>query len=329
MKKLSIYLILVSAVLLLTCKKSDEYLGPDVDKVFGAYELIDSFKISQNAIDFRQEGASVNFSAKFAAYEDWNLKITGLQSGSYKEYSGTGDVVNINWFGTSSALPVLQRENCSVVFTVLGEKYTAAESLFIDSTRVSSGVLIMDFESGVPTSLPNFYQSGVNFFADGLGSAGEGNSFFNAGGEVPWDYLIGLIEFPALNTIGQSHYPLSTNQHNVHFNVMMRGDENLPNSFGIFNFYEDDDGDGLWEPDSEDMWSTGNIFINKSTWELYTRPYDSLTLATSGEGANGNGILEPEKLMNVEYLLLIDPAQGEARGDLDYLIFTEGGPLQP
>lgn len=321
-------ILFVGLLLLNACDKGENPLGPDIDKVFGDFEIIDSFTVSQNTVFFPND-ESVTFNARFAAYEDWELTITGLTSGSYKKYSGFGDVVAIEWLGSSSVLPVLKEENCSVVFTVANENYTETSELTIEAVKENEGVLVSNFESGLPASLPHFYQSGVNFFADDASAAGQGNRYMNAGGTVPWDYLIGLIEFPALNTVGQSHYPLSTNEHLVHFNAMIEGDENLPATFIIWRFREDDNGDGIWSGDTEDMWVTGDIPVTESGWQLYTTPYDSLVISAEGAGASGNNLREPEKLLSVEYLLLIDPAKGEARCNLDFLIFTEGGPLQP
>jgi hypothetical protein len=43
----------------------------------------------------------------------------------------------------------------------------------------------------------------------------------------------------------------------------------------------------------------------------------------------GNGLHEPDKLVQVSILFLANPASGYSQAYLDYVTFTEGGPLQP
>ncbi len=325
MKMKKIAFILFITLLILSCNKEKNPLGPDIDKIFGPFKVISPFTISQKNVSF-SNAESIIFTAQFAAYENWELRITGLASGSYKYFEGSEDIVQIEWNGSSSTLPVLKAETCEVIFSVPSENYSVKDTIVIQSTKVNSGVLVTDFESGVPASLPHFYQSGVNFYADNIDISGQGDWFFKAGGTVPWDYLIGLIEFPALYMVGQTHYPLSPNQHSVYFNTMVQGSAQLPESFFIFRFYEDDNSDGIFDETTEDSWTTKEIYIDHDEWKLFSIPYDSLNLLDTEVG---NGIPEPEKLISIEYLLLIDPAKGEAKGNLDYIIFTEGGPLEP
>jgi hypothetical protein len=43
----------------------------------------------------------------------------------------------------------------------------------------------------------------------------------------------------------------------------------------------------------------------------------------------GNGVHEPEKINKIELLMLANPNSGYSRLLIDYIIFTEGGPLEP
>jgi hypothetical protein len=49
----------------------------------------------------------------------------------------------------------------------------------------------------------------------------------------------------------------------------------------------------------------------------------------SPAAASGNGVFEPNKLMQINMLHLANPSSGFAKSKLDYLIFTENKPLQP
>ena len=110
---------------------------------------------------------------------------------------------------------------------------------------------------------------------------------------------------------------------------MVQGDADLFNSFFIMRFREDDNGDGTWQGGSEDMWSTPEITVDWDGWRLVSIPYSEMFTVTGGEGAAGNHVPNTDRILSVEYLLLADPTSGPTRGNLDYLIWTEGGPLKP
>ena len=65
-------------------------------------------------------------------------------------------------------------------------------------------------------------------------------------------------------------------------------------------------------------------------WRLLSLDYSQLP-AADGQfgGGNGNKIHQPDKIVSLEILLLSDPNLGEALADLDYMIWTTGGPLNP
>jgi len=66
-------------------------------------------------------------------------------------------------------------------------------------------------------------------------------------------------------------------------------------------------------------------------WQTISVRYSDLTALVNGSPAtpNGNGILEPHKLMEVRTLFLADPNSGYSQTFMDYMIFTENGPLEP
>ncbi|NNC94023.1 MAG: hypothetical protein HKN92_00565 [Chitinophagales bacterium] len=325
--KRSIIIILSTLFIFAACDRPDSPLGPNVEEVFGEFEILTPLSSDKETVDFSND-ETVIFNAEWTTLEDWTLTITGKKSGAVKtlrDYSTGIDAENGEWIGETTFLPIFRKEICYVELRFDNESPIFYDTITISEVKVNNGVLITDFENGVDPLWPHFYQSGVNFFDNKSRPAGQGSTFLDASGTVPWDFLIGLIEFPALLTTGDTTFPLTSNSANVFFNVMVFGDINKSNSFFIFRFYEDENGDGEWDPDTEDMWVTAEQFTLFTGWKLFSFNYDT-DLLVSGKG---NGIPESDKILSVEYLLLSDPDLGETRGDLDYLIFTENKPLQP
>ena len=59
--------------------------GPSINDLFGVFEVIDSLQLTNVSPDF-SSGESVGFSCKFSKPVEWNLLITGLESGSRKTF---------------------------------------------------------------------------------------------------------------------------------------------------------------------------------------------------------------------------------------------------
>jgi hypothetical protein len=148
-------------------------------------------------------------------------------------------------------------------------------------------------------------------------------------GTVDWDWLIGLINFKA-TAYGAKTFPLSSNPTNLFFNVLVWGEPSLINSLVLFQFQEDENGDGNFSANSEDMYSH-QISINWVGWKLISIRYSDLVAMVNGApaAASGNDVFEPNKLMQINMLHLANPKSGYAKSKLDYIIFTQNNPLQP
>jgi hypothetical protein len=146
---------------------------------------------------------------------------------------------------------------------------------------------------------------------------------------VNWDWLIGLINMPG-TAYGDTHYPLSENPADEFFNVMLYKPEELNNGIMLFQFREDDNMDGVYTNNTEDMFSL-EIAMTENGWNLYSSNYGDMPTLINGQPSNalGNGIHEPNKLIQVSVLFLANPASGYANAYLDYITFTQGAPLVP
>ena len=100
---------------------------------------------------------------------------------------------------------------------------------------------------------------------------------------------------------------------------------NVPNSLFKLEFYEDENGDGYYDANTEDRYDY-EFDVDWNGWRMVSLCYndvEKLVLATSG----GNAVRNPSKISNVRTLLLANPASGFAKADVDFLIWSFGSPI--
>lgn len=330
--------IILSSLILFTffhfsCERDMQVEGPLLEDLYADLNIVESFKVSEKTVDF-EAGQSLYFTMKFNKQANWKLTITGLESKGKKEFSGLSreiDITNSTWIGEVTTLPMFREEIC------LADLYLAEiDSHYFDTiqilkTKVNTGFLVEDFEGTLNRGWKPFIQQGANmsFRIVNDSSAAQGNGYYDMGGTVNWDYLIGMQDIPA-SAYGVSTFPLGENPDNVYFNVMLYSPPGITNAIVLFQFREDENGDGQFTEASEDLYS---IEIKEFVvgWQLVSIPYSQLTSLANGEevAAKGNNIKEPNKLWQISVLMLADPATGYSQTWMDYMIFTENGPLKP
>lgn len=331
--KYAILVLLSITLLFVGCKTDEDFSGPSLNDLYGQFSIVEGLEISDENVDFAA-GENTFFSATFSKNVDWKLKITGLESGAIKEITGFSyllDNTNALWTGNTSSLPLFKAEECAVELTFVSEADTLRDTLEVMSPKIYEGFILSDFENGINPGWNSFVQTGANmsFAIEESQTSAEGSHFFNIGGTVNWDWLIGLINMPG-SAYGNTHYPLSENPANEFFNVMLYKPEELNNGLMLFQFMEDDNLDGVYTANVEDMFSI-EIAMSENGWNLYSSEYGSLQTLINGQPANplGNGVHEPHKLIQVSMLFLANPTSGYANAYLDYITFTQGGPLEP
>jgi hypothetical protein len=329
-----VFTILVSATILFSgCKTEEDFSGPSLNDLYGQFSIIEGLSISDENVDFAA-GESTFFSATFSKNVEWKLKITGLESGATNEITGFSyllDNSNSTWTGNASVLPLFKAEECAVELSFVNEVDTLRDTLSVVSPKIYEGFILSDFENGVNSGWNSFVQTGANmsFAIEESPTSAEGLHYFNIGGTVNWDWLIGLINMPG-SAYGATHYALSENPANEFFNVMLYKPEELSNGLMLFQFREDDNLDGVYTNNAEDMFSV-EIAMSENGWNLYSRKYSDLATLINGQPANplGNGVHEPHKLIEVSVLFLANPTSGYANAYIDYITFTQGAPLEP
>lgn len=315
------------------CDKDPEFEGPSLVDLYGEFSVLSPLEVSNSNVNFA-EGESTTFTALFSKNVNWTLRIQGQESGAIREITGFSnelDASNARWTGSTTILPMFREEACNVTLTFANEPDTLTNNLTIEAAKINEGLLLSDFEDGFPADWVPFVQSGANmsFFVDEGPAAGQGNAYYDMGGEVNWDYLIGMFDIPGSAYGEDPSFPLSSNPGNVYFNTLLYNPAGITNAITLIQFREDDNGNGVYE-NNEDMWSIEVTGLSNGWHHLSSRYSDIPTLVNGAPAAPlGNGVYEPQKLLTVSVLFLANPATGYSQNYIDYLIFTENGPLQP
>lgn len=333
MKKHTLFIALV--LTLFACRKEEinKFDGPSIDDLNSPFSVVTGLESSRDSVNF-EAGETVYFTAVLSKTIAWQLRIIGEDSGAEKIVTGLSKTIDetvYTWEGTTTNLPLFKSENCRVELTFAGEPDTLTTAVKVLQPKVNSGFLVADFDAGFNPGWSFYFQSGLdmNFSIVNDGTAPEGEKHYNMQGTVDWDYLIGLVNFRA-SAYGAPTFPLNSNPDNVYFNVMIYGDPVLTNSIVLFQFEEDEDGNGTFSSASEDMYSL-EVPVNWTGWKLVSIKYSDVPSLASGvpTPANGNAVHNSDRISSINMLHLANPASGQAHSKLDYLIFTENGPLLP
>jgi hypothetical protein len=328
-------LLIILGWTLLACRKEEatKFDGPSLEDLNGAFVIINGLQASQDSVDFAT-GESVYFTAEVSKISPWKITITGQTSGAVKEITGLSSTIDVSkslWNGSTTKFPIFKSEMCKVDLTFTDEPDTLTVYVKVLAPKLNAGFLISDFESGFNSGWTSFAQLGANmdFQIRSDVSAPEGESYYNMAGTVDWDWLIGLVNFKA-SAYGAPTFPLSSNPNNVYFNVMLYGEPGLTNTLVLFQFEEDENGDGAFTSTSEDMYSL-QVTVDWVGWKMVSVKYSDIPCLVNGSPAapNGEGTHQSNKIRTINMLHLANPNSGFAKAKIDYMIFTENAPLNP
>ncbi len=331
MKKFFVLMTAICLILLgVGCRVDDQFDGPDLNDLYGPFDWIQLLQVDKDSVDFASS-ETVHITAKFSKRVEWHLQIEGLASGAKKEITGFDSEVNEYWEGSTTHFPMFRSESCAIAMYVKGQEDTLRDTVFVQTPKVNNGLLLSDFEGGLNPNWVPFVQSGVsmNFGLQQNGNAPQGVRSYVMAGAVSWDWLIGMVDIPA-SAYGADHFDLSSNPNQVYFNTLLYKPADYDNGLVLIRFSEDDNGDGSFDANQEDMYSY-QLQGGEDGWRLLSLKYSDLQALVNGTPAapNGNGLHEPHKLFQVSILFLANPASGYSESGLDYMIFTQGEPLRP
>ena len=330
MKNIRYISILAMAIFMNGCKPEDSFDGPNLEDIYGPFFIEETLTISDDSLDLAA-GETTHLHASFSKNLNWKVEILGMVSGARHVHEEFSSAVDFNWNGSTTILPMFRQESCEVMLTFENQLDTLRDTLEVLTIRPAQGFVLSDFESGLNPGWVPFIQSGANmsFNVRNDGMAAQGNNYYEMAGAVTWDWLFGMIDMPA-SAYNVEHFPLSNNANEVYFNMMLYKPAEYDNGLILIQFREDDNGDGNYSSGTEDLWAF-QISGGADGWSTISKKYeDIVTLVNGAETAPiGNGLHEPDKLVQVSVLFLANPASGFSQTYLDYVTFTEGGPLQP
>jgi len=324
-----------SAILLSSCAEKINSEGPSLEDFTGEFSLVTPLATSTSDVDF-SVGEKLILTAEFSKSTEWTLEITGLSSGAYKVISGkskTLDEDNAIWNGSITDFPMFAEEQVTIDLYVEEADTNFYQSVTVDvsGVKVNDGFLVADFEEGFNSGWAVFAQTGADmtFRIEDVAPAAQGAHYYDMGGEVDWDWLIGYVYFPS-SAYQVSTYPLNPNPDNVYFNVLLYKPEGITNALALFQFVEDDNLDGVFTEASEDMYSV-EVSALEVGWNQISLKYADINALVNGQPSQpkGNGVNEPNKLLEIRILMLANPASGYSQLYMDYMIFTDNEPLNP
>lgn len=334
-------LVAATALVVWGCTKDNGVEGPLLQDLYGDFSLVNGLESSREDVDF-SAGESIYFTAEFSKSTDWELHIVGLESGAEKVITGKSRMLeqsNATWDGSTSEFPLFREELVEVRLWVPEDTLSLYDTVEVMGVKVIDGFTLLDFEDNTVNPLWDiFVQSGANmsFIIDDSQPAAQGRYYYDMGGEVNWDWLIGYFyvpssSFPDSVLNGGTTLPLSGNPNNMFLNMALYSPEGINNELLLIRINEDDNMDGSFNAANEDQYAIEIRDVDNEKWSLLSLRYADLTALVNGAPVEpaGNGLREPDKIHQVEFLFLANPSSGYSQMYLDYVIFTEGGPLEP
>ncbi len=332
-KNFTLLLGALTLLIIAGCQRSEEpFEGPELELIYGDFAVLEQFSVSQASVDFSND-QSVVFKARFTTLSDWKITVFQATTGATKIFSGKSNYIdrtNASWDGTTTIFPSFGTGKCTATLEVVADSSETSLDVNIDGILSPKGTIVADFESGINPDWTVFAQAGADMTSiiDDIDVVPQGKKYFNMAGAVNWDYLIGLVDFPSA-AYGANGFDLTDNPDDLYFNVVLNRPDTLSNGFIIFQFKEDENGDGKFIESSEDMYSF-EIDDLESGWQVVSIKYSDLESLDNGSPspARGNNVKNPDKLSMVSCLFLANPASGYAKMDMDYLVFTTSGPAK-
>lgn len=333
----NIILILAASIFLFTCRKTDKgnFEGPSLADSFGPFAIIEDLNINLAEVDF-SAGQQIIFNMELSKNTSWVIEIEGENSGAVRTIIGNERILSVDnalWKGEANKYPSFNLEKVYITITFPNEQDSPVllDSVLITGLKQDEGYLITSFEDGLGATWTQFNQTTVagNITCD-ANLAAKGSCFYSWNGTVAWDWAIGSV---MIKPAPGASFGLPANPNNLFFNLAFKAFENYgpSNSFMLFWFDEDDNGDGVFDPNTEDRFIYEYWSNNSQDWDLISRKYADMKFDTEGnvQQTNGNGILEPSKLISINVFFLANKDNGNAQAHADHLIFTLNEPYKP
>ena len=136
MRGLILIVFATSLFAITSCNKDEEVLGETTIAARDGFALTSSFTLNTSTVNFAN-GEAVTASASFNQEVTYKIKVTGLTSGAYRNFSGTGksiDPVSFQWKGRHEGLHFFEEgEDAEVILSFFGSNDTHRQIIKISS----------------------------------------------------------------------------------------------------------------------------------------------------------------------------------------------------
>lgn len=317
------------------CKHNTEtFDGPDLNDLYGEFYLVSDLQLSAKSIDFAG-GETLVFNAELSKRTAWSIEIIGENSGAVSTINGSSRVLSsetATWKGGANTFPGFGVEKAFVKITFPNEENSPVlrDTISLLSPKIDDGFLITGFETGRGETWQSFNQTTVAAgIVCGDNNAAKGDCYYSFEGVVGWDWAIASVMVkPDDNTT----FGLPNNPNNLFFNVGLKPVESVgpQSSFFLIWFDEDENGDGVFDPTTEDRY-VYEYWTENSNWKVLSVKYADLQFDAEGNNVEvfGNGLPEPSKLHAINVFYLSNPENGNAKAFVDHMIFTLNETYKP
>ncbi len=333
MKKITF--IILSSILLFSCRKEEDGIvdGPNLNDLFGPFAILTDIAPNQNTVNF-SDGEEIFWNGTLSKNTDWVIRLEGQNSGAVRTITGSNQIISLDnstWLGGANTFPGFSLEDVDV--TISFPQETSVEPLTdvitITGLKIETGLQITNFEDGAGNNCEIFNQTTVSAgIICGDGQAASGDCYYSISGVVGWDWAIGSVAICPES----GSFDLQNSASNLFFNMGFRAVDNFGpgNSFVLLWFDEDDNEDGVFDPNTEDRIAY-EYWSEDDQWDLISLNYADLQFDALGNQieTNGNGLMEPSKLISINLFFLANPEGGLSTGYFDQVIFTTDGPYLP
>ena len=341
MSKTFYKLFLILITISFGCTK-DEVEGPLLNEIFGNFQLNSELIVTNNSPDFSSGNELVKFHCDFNKSIEWKISILGLESGSLKEISGFSNIIDSNdvsWNGNTSQVPFFKKELCAVELTFLNEVDTLRDTINILETKIYDGIVVADFENGIPPEAIVFHQFSMNMTFDiSNDDPLEGNNYFKMGGRMGWnEWFLGSLDIPldltSLNIPSDDFYINLGVLSGINGETATDQFINILVSESTYPFNDD-----LSNNASDVFQDTMEVYkyqirpVDWDGWKMISISYDQFEVKSSG----GNNLREPKNITAIKIQCQSCPGLNancpenmgiDVRTDVDFIILTQGTDL--
>ncbi len=345
----SIFKFSIILMVLFSCKREkQDVVGPGFISAPKGIVVTD-FTTPDTAVNFVTDTAI--FTATFPDVVTWILTIKGETSGATQEIRGTGSSMRAALTGTNNSITFFRAgEKVTATLSFFGTSYTTTTTLGIVKARnyASYGQFpnVGDFENPLlvepqpplyspfwasfnfPTPIANESQGvdsvAIDYNGNPVPSVQGKKYYFIKGLGAQSQFVSGLQYFGPLNPI------LPSDPSTVWVNMYIYGTGDANTAVDL-EYQEDDyNGGNGYHPTVDDAW-VAHLTIDHKGWKLFSIKYTDLVQSSiAGQGDHGNHILEPQKLVSFDLVLLKKSnANSPVEVYFDFPIITVGGPFDP